>query len=63
MYLGMLLVLTGWAVWLGHAAAFAVLPLSVWLLNQLQIKPEERILRERFGEDFVRYMAAVRRWF
>jgi protein-S-isoprenylcysteine O-methyltransferase Ste14 len=63
MYLGMLLVLTGWAVWLGHAAAFAVLPVSVGLLNQLQIKPEERILRERFGEDFVRYMAAVRRWF
>ncbi|MFV0679119.1 methyltransferase family protein [Ottowia sp.] len=62
MYLGMLLVLCGWAVWLGHAAALAVLPLSVMLLNQLQIKPEERILRQRFGQDYARYIARVKRW-
>lgn len=62
MYLGMLLVLLGWAVWLGNAAPFGVLPLSVLLLNQLQIKPEERILRERFGEHYARYAGRVNRW-
>ncbi len=62
MYLGMLLVLAGWGVWLGNAAALAGLPLLVWTLNRLQIKPEERILRQRFGQDFERYAARVRRW-
>lgn len=62
MYLGMLIVLAGWAVWLGNAAAWLGLPLSVALLTVLQIRPEERILAERFGEDFKRYQARVRRW-
>ena len=62
MYLGMLIVLAGWAVWLGSAAALLGLPLSVLLLNGLQIGPEERILRERFGQDYVDYTARVRRW-
>jgi protein-S-isoprenylcysteine O-methyltransferase Ste14 len=57
MYLGMLIVLAGWAVWLGNAAAWLGLPLSVALLTVLQIRPEERILAERFGEDFKRYAA------
>ena len=62
MYLGMLVVLAGWAVWLGSAAALLGLPLSVLLLNRLQIGPEERILRERFGQDYIDYQARVRRW-
>lgn len=62
MYLGMLLVLLGWAVWLGNAAALLGLPLSVVALGVLQIGPEERILRARFGEAYVRYAARVRRW-
>ena len=62
MYLGMLLVLAGWGVWLGNAAAFVGLPLFVAVLNLLQIAPEERVLRERFGDAFTRYAARVRRW-
>ncbi len=62
MYLGMLLVLIGWGVWLGNAAAWLALPLSVGLLNTLQIKPEERLLRQRFGDAYARYAARVRRW-
>ena len=62
MYLGMLLVLLGLAVWLGNAAPFVVPPLSVLLLNQLQIRPEERILRERFGAHYAQYAGRVRRW-
>ena len=62
MYLGMLLVLAGWAVWLGNALAWLGLPLFVLLLNALQIRPEERAMRQRFGAEFERYAARVRRW-
>lgn len=47
---------------MGNAAAWLALPLFVVLLNQLQIKGEERVLRERFGDDYARYTARVRRW-
>ena len=62
MYLGMLGVLAGWAVWLGNIAAWLGLPLSMALLTVLQIRPEERSLAERFGADFERDAARVRRW-
>jgi protein-S-isoprenylcysteine O-methyltransferase Ste14 len=62
MYLGMLLMLLGWGLWLGNALSWLVLPLFVIVLDTLQIKPEERILRQRFGAEFDRYAAKVRRW-
>lgn len=62
MYLGMLLVLAGWAVWLGSGSAWLGLPLFVVVLNALQIRPEERAMRQRFGDEFERYAAQVRRW-
>ena len=63
MYLGMLLVLIGWGVWLGNAVALLAGPLlAVLVLNALQIAPEERVMRERFGDDYARYAARVRRW-
>ena len=63
MYLGMLLVLIGWGVWLGNAVALLVGPmLAVLLLNALQIRPEERVMQARFGEVYTRYRASVRRW-
>lgn len=62
MYLGMLLVLAGWAVWLGHALAWLGLPLSVLLLTVLQIRGEERVLAARFGAAYADYRQRVRRW-
>lgn len=63
MYLGMLLVLIGWGVWLGNMAALVAGPLlAVLALNALQIGPEERVMRERFGDDYAGYAARVRRW-
>lgn len=62
MYLGMLLALMGWGVSLGNAAAWLGWPLFVGLLNVVQIRAEERVLRERFGGAFERYAARVRRW-
>lgn len=62
MYLGFLLALAGWGVFLGNALALAALPLFVAAMNRLQIAPEERALRARFGERFARYEREVRRW-
>ncbi|MBK7116684.1 MAG: isoprenylcysteine carboxylmethyltransferase family protein [Proteobacteria bacterium] len=62
MYLGFLLALVGWAVYLSNVAAFMLLPLFIAYMNQYQIKPEERALGERFGSQFSQYTASVRRW-
>lgn len=62
MYLGLLLVLAGWTVWLDHALTFAVLPLFVAYITRFQILPEERVLSARFGASYDAYRARVRRW-
>lgn len=62
MYLGFLLALAGWGIFLGNVLALAALPLFVAAMNRLQIAPEERALRARFGESFTRYERSVRRW-
>jgi protein-S-isoprenylcysteine O-methyltransferase Ste14 len=62
MYLGLLIVLIGWALFLGNLASFACLPIFVRLITRFQIIPEERILRENFGEPYEKYLTKVRRW-
>ncbi|TCS37068.1 phospholipid methyltransferase [Paucimonas lemoignei] len=62
MYLGLLLVLTGYGLYLSHPLAFVVLPVFVAYLTRFQIIPEERILREKFGQAYVDYASRVRRW-
>lgn len=62
MYLGFLLALLAWAIYLSHPAAFLLLPLYVWYMNRFQIEPEERALASLFGETFKTYASRVRRW-
>ena len=62
MYLGMLLALAGWAFFISNVLAFLVLPGFVVYMNRFQIEPEERALASRFGDEFLRYAARVRRW-
>jgi protein-S-isoprenylcysteine O-methyltransferase Ste14 len=62
MYLGMLVILVAWALWLSNAGAFLLLPLFVAYLTRFQIVPEERALQARFGAEFERYCQSVRRW-
>jgi protein-S-isoprenylcysteine O-methyltransferase Ste14 len=62
MYLGFLLVLAGWATYLGNAGAALLLPLFVAYMNAFQIKPEERALFAKFGSEFAQYLSRVRRW-
>ena len=60
MYLGLLLLLLGWAIFLGNALAFPVAYIP--LMNRLQIIPEETALEAKFGADFAAYKSTVRRW-
>ncbi len=62
MYLGMLLVLAGWGLWLEHAGALLLLPPYVLWLHWFQILPEERAMTARFGDDYRAYQRNVRRW-
>lgn len=62
MYLGFLLALAGWIVYLSNVLAALLLPAFVAYMNRFQIKPEERALLTKFGPSFAHYMAAVPRW-
>lgn len=62
MYLGFLIVLFGWAVFLANALAAIALPGFVLYMNRFQIIPEERALTARFGKAFSEYAEQVRRW-
>jgi protein-S-isoprenylcysteine O-methyltransferase Ste14 len=62
MYLGMLLALLSWAIVLSNAAAVVFLPLFVLFINRFQIRPEERALTAKFGDQYSAYLRTVRRW-
>jgi len=62
MYLGFLLVLLGWALFLSNALAFVLLPAFIFYMDRFQIEPEERTLHLLFGQQFVIYTSRVRRW-
>jgi protein-S-isoprenylcysteine O-methyltransferase Ste14 len=62
MYLGFLLALVAWGVYLSNATAYLLLPVFVMYMNRFQIQPEERALESRFGQQFVVYKESVRRW-
>lgn len=61
-YLGDLLILLGWAIYLENLAAYFALPVFVVYINRFQIRPEERALREKFAAQFDAYRARVRAW-
>ena len=63
MYLGLLLVLLGWAIFLRHLLPFAVLPVFVLYMNRFQIIPEERAMQASFGDEYSAYLDQVGRWF
>lgn len=62
MYLGFLLILVAWGLFLGSVFAALLLPLFIVYMNRFQILPEERHMRALFGEAFDRYASRVRRW-
>ncbi len=62
MYLGMLLILTGIAVLLGSPINIAILGVFIAYITAFQIKPEETLLEQNFGEAYRHYKQSVRRW-
>jgi len=62
MYLGLLLVLTGWALALGSVLAWAGPVVFVAWITRLQVLPEERALTTLFGAEYAAYCGRVRRW-
>ncbi|MEW5249778.1 methyltransferase family protein [Microbulbifer sp. 2201CG32-9] len=62
MYLGFMLFLLGFSVFLQSVFAMFLLPVFIAYMNSFQIKPEERALASIFGEEFIRYQRKVRRW-
>jgi protein-S-isoprenylcysteine O-methyltransferase Ste14 len=62
MYLGMALIYAGLAIGFDGPIAFALLPLVLIVIQTQVIAREERYLEAKFGDDYRRYKAAVRRW-
>jgi protein-S-isoprenylcysteine O-methyltransferase Ste14 len=62
MYLGLLLCLVAWAIFLSSVLALLSAPLFVVYMNRFQIAPEERALAALFGDSFAAYKRDVRRW-
>jgi len=63
MYAGLCCLLLAWAVYLWSPWSLLGPVLFVAWITRFQILPEERVLQEKFGEDYRAYRARVRRWF
>lgn len=62
MYVGLTLVVLGWAAFLCSALALAGPIAFVLYIGRFQIAPEERALAARFGAAYAQYVARVPRW-
>jgi protein-S-isoprenylcysteine O-methyltransferase Ste14 len=62
MYLGLLLELIAWTMFLSNPLALLLLPVYVLYINRFQIIPEERVLTSLFGTEYSAYKKSVRRW-
>jgi len=62
MYLGLLLAITGVAVYSGAFSSLFVVFLFAAFINKYQIIPEEVALQEKFGDSYTHYTRNVRRW-
>jgi len=62
MYVGMLLVLIGWAVYQGGLLPLLVTLLFIPYMTRFQIVPEERVMLTMFDTEYERYRQRVRRW-
>jgi protein-S-isoprenylcysteine O-methyltransferase Ste14 len=62
MYLAMAVAYAGIAMLLNSVWALGMLPAVVAVVDRFVIPREERYLRAKFGETYVRYWSRVRRW-
>lgn len=62
MYLGMLIFLIAAVLKWGEPLGLLVIPLYVIYMDHFQIRPEEEIMEQKFGEEYRVYKDKVRRW-
>lgn len=62
MYLGMLMIQLGYAIWEASMGILAFVPFAFIAIDRAVIAKEESYLRARFGKPFEDYCARVRRW-
>jgi len=61
-YLGMTMIYTGIAGLANALWAILLLPVALLVIQRGVIEREERYLERKFGEEYLRYKARVRRW-
>jgi protein-S-isoprenylcysteine O-methyltransferase Ste14 len=61
-YLSMAMIYAGVAALANALWALLLLPAALVVIQREVIGREERYLKRRFGEEYIRYMAQVRRW-
>jgi len=62
MYLGMILILLGVAVFLGSLISFVFPIIFVMIIEKLFIPMEEKNLEKKFGDKYIAYKKRVRKW-
>lgn len=62
MYLGMTLILLGESILLGTLSTFIIPVLFLLIMQYRFIKTEESMLKETFGEEYIKYQQCTRRW-
>lgn len=62
MYLGMAIILTGAALMMRCVSPLPMPVVFCALITVVQIIPEERVLKEKFGDSYNRYLETVGRW-
>ncbi|MBK8814201.1 MAG: isoprenylcysteine carboxylmethyltransferase family protein [Methylococcaceae bacterium] len=62
MYVGLMLVLLGWAAFLASPISLAGPVAFIAYITRFQIKPEERILLAKFDDEYQKYLSSARRW-
>ena len=49
-------------MYLGNLTPFLIVPAFYFVITEMQIKPEEEMLEEKFGKEYIDYKSKVRRW-
>ena len=62
MYLGMVLIVAGIALLEGSIGPWTVVAALAIVLDRVFVVPEEKMLKETFGDAFEQYCRRVRRW-
>ena len=62
MYLAMAFLLLGWCIYLSNLYFVIFVAGFIYVMNKLQIEPEERALEVIFSDQYLQYKQQVRRW-